>query len=86
MKEIDIGLINTILLNYRLYLACKSFSGKSLGAGHCPLGMWLLLGCLCPRGWPHTHVIVGSTNWTQEPIFTTKKGWQCRDSGGVGGS
>lgn len=32
---------------------------------HSPLGTWLLVGCLNPSGWPHTQVLMGSTNGSQ---------------------
>lgn len=32
--------------------------------GHSLQGIWLLACCSWPRRWPHTHIHMGSTNWT----------------------
>lgn len=33
-----------------------------------PVWTWLMGGCPCPSGWPHSHVDTGSTRWTQGVI------------------
>lgn len=37
------------------------------------LRVWPLVGRLCSSGWPHTHVYMGSTNWTPWVTFKNKE-------------